>query len=227
MVPIAANLSNIVDSSITPTFEMEKLQDRSPLLSGNYSLSLGGYGVSTCGSNTTQNSTSCFELPYNLDPTTLQGYIKQSWGCDTANVVNADSMFNPRLQVTFLISLRGCAGLPPNLPLIVADGSKIEGGSITGSPELTMTELQNGSNNVLIEPLSPEFLFVPDSKPQVLVTVNDIVASCQTNCSFGFTPILPSITKAVLTTTNSLNVTLAYNGTTSAYQLKDFSITLG
>ena len=166
------------------------------------------------------------KIYFGTDPQYVKQYMKQSWKCDFVDVTNFDNSFYPGEKLTFLVSLSGCYGQPPNVPLIVADSSALEGGS-NGTPEFTVVELQAGSTNLMIEPINSEFLFTLSDKPQVLVNANGIQAVCQTNCSFSFTPILPTITSNTLTPSNSLNVTLAYNGTNSnAFNIRDFSISL-
>ena len=129
--------------------------------------------------------------------------------------------------MTFIVSLQGCYGLPANLPLIVGDNAGLEGGRLGTTPEFNITRLQSGSTNLLIEPINSEYLFTSSDKPQVLVNVNGIVATCQTNCSFYFTPVIPTLTNAALTPTNTLNLTLSYNGTnSSAFNLKDYSVSV-
>lgn len=110
---------------------------------------------------------------------------------------------------------------------MVGGNSGLEGGALGTTPAFNITELQAGSKNLLIEPISSEYLFVMSDRPQTLVTVNGVGAVCQSNCSFNFTPSVPTLTNAVLTSTNTLNLTLNYTGSSSSsFQLKDFTVSV-
>jgi hypothetical protein len=144
-------------------------------------------------------------------PSTLEGYMQYSWGCSFASVQTTDDPFSPADQVTFIVQLRGCIGYPNNsLPLIDGDNRYLEGGSIGTTPDIFVTRLQAGSTNLLVEPINAEYLSTFSNQSQVLVSVNGARAVCKTNCSFSFTPSVPTLTSVTLTSTPALNLTLNY-----------------
>ena len=73
-------------------------------------------------------------------------------------------------------------GLKGDLPTIVAYSDGLEGGS--SPPEVVVTTVREGSNNMYVNPINSEFLRMSSPKPSVLVEVNGVLAQCRGDCSY-------------------------------------------
>ena len=60
-------------------------------------------------------------------------------------------------------------GIKGDLPLLVPDNTNLVGGKAGSKPQITITEIRKGSNNLLYEPIPNDMIFQPADTPQVLV----------------------------------------------------------
>lgn len=133
-----------------------------------------------------------------MSPDNLQRYMQNSWLCSLVTVDTFDIPNIPEDGYTYYISLRGCAGLPPAMPLLVADNTDLAGGRDGTTPEIEITRVQAGSTDLMVEPLNSEYLFMAADKPQVIATVKGIQSVCGSDCSFEFSNNIPTLTGANL-----------------------------
>lgn len=200
----ASTLSNTVTGSPTPTLTEEKYQAHSPPLEGSFTLSLDNVLVTFY--NSTSNATQT-DLPYNTNNWDLASWIAQSWNCTYVEVDLVPGKYYVD-GVTYIISWIGCPG-PKSL--IVSNANKMTGGVVGTFPTVSVWRTRAASTNLLVEPVSAEYLFGAASTSQVIVTVNGVQSECQGDCSYvvdpAITPVLASATYNSVTGVMSLNVT--------------------
>lgn len=199
----ASSLTNSVPGAPTPTITELKYQLHSPPLSGSFTLSLDNTLVTFYNSTSKANQV---DLPYNTNNWDLASWISQSWGCTYVEVdLIGQSYFD---GVTYIISFIGCNG-PKSL--IVSDATKLVGGVIGSNPTVSVWRTRAASTNLLVEPVSAEYLFGAASTSQVIVTVNGVQSVCQGDCSYAvdpaITPVLATAAFNSVTGVLSLNVT--------------------
>jgi len=84
----------------------------------------------------------------------------------------------------------------------------------SGTVEIEQQALRSFSSNILYEPLNSDFMFTAKDKPNVLVTVNNIMSGCVDNCDFEFidTPRISAATLAGNTVSLTIQDGAAYYG---------------
>lgn len=199
----ASTLTTDVGSP-TPTITEVKSQAHSPPLSGTFTLSLDNVLVTFYNSTSKTNQV---DIPYNTNAWDLAAWIQQSWNCPYAEV---DIPVNQGFAdgVTYIISWIGCPG---SKSLVVSDASKLTGGNTGSTVVMPVWRTRAASTNLLVEPISGEYLFGAASTSQVVVTVNDIQSECQGDCSYAInatvTPIIASSVYNSVTGVLTLNIT--------------------
>jgi hypothetical protein len=198
---ITTNLANTVNSTIVPTVVQTTTQNHSPPISGSYSISLDGYALSYYDSNNAIVS----DIPYNTPDWQLQAWMAPAWNCSSIEVTAQNTSYVD--GVSFIVAFVGCNG---NMPAIVSLNQNLQGGRVGTQPTVTVNTLRAGSTNLLMEPVTVEYLFTNAAVPQVQVTVNNVLAKCQTDCSYQInaqvTPILNSATLDPSTSQLTLSV---------------------
>lgn len=74
----------------------------------------------------------------------------------------------------------------------------LTGGRNGTKPTIQFFETREYSQNIVFNPVDENFLFTADSKLNVLVEVNDLMAQCLTNCRYYFDYDVPEIVSQVL-----------------------------
>lgn len=85
--------------------------------------------------------------------------------------------------VSWYVSFIGMQG---DLPEMVTDSSLLTGGAPGTHPIAKVVTLRNGSYNLLVEPITTEFMGTASSSPAVIVKVNNAISQCHYDCSFNF-----------------------------------------
>jgi hypothetical protein len=144
--------------AITPTITEVHSQAHSPQLSGTFTLSLDNILVSFY--NSTSHATQV-DLPFNTAPGDLGTWIAQSWNCSYVEVdLNVAARYPDGF--TYIISWVGCSG---SKSLIFADGTNLVGGTVGTNPTIQVWRTRAASTNLLVEPISAEYLFGAASAP--------------------------------------------------------------
>ncbi len=74
---------------------------------------------------------------------------------------------------------------------MVLNAANLEGGQAGTSPTATFHETRKYSSNLLYNPVDENFMFTPSAGPNVLVTVNDLMGVCESDCSYTFETTVP------------------------------------
>lgn len=214
-------VNNLVSSnpSVTPTISEAKIQSHSAPVSGSFGLVLGNQALAYFDSAGAIQT----NIPYNTSASTLKGWMAAAWGCPDIEVINGQGSTNPDGNI-YIVSFVGCNG---PLAVITSSNTFLQGGSSGTVPAVTVTQLQAGSNNLLVEPVTVEYLQTAAPLPQVLVTVAGSLSKCVGDCSYQVlptaTPILNSATLNPVNSQITLNVSDPSN---IGFQLVDINVTL-
>jgi hypothetical protein len=152
-------------TNYTGTVVKASVQDHSPLISGNFTLTIGGV----------QNS-----IAFNAGAGTVQGLIRKIVGYENV-LVDQISADGPGYYNTWIVSYVGVNGSVPS-PTVGAAG--LTGGA--GSPNVTLTVRRPYSTAIIFDPVDYRFLNTFTSQPNVLVSTNGIPAICTGNCGYEF-----------------------------------------
>lgn len=126
-----SNASNTVNTSTIPSVKYAKLQDHSPPVAGNFSLTLNGVTLAyTSGSGYDTG------IPYNIDAATLASYINTAFGYKGVEVdIIGPGSTNGN---TYIISF---VGVNTNIPQIVIDNTNLTGGT-NNNPSVVVTTIR-------------------------------------------------------------------------------------
>jgi hypothetical protein len=105
--------------------------------------------------------------------------MAQSWNCPNIDVTAKNTNYVD--GVTFLVSFDSCNG---NKPTIVSSNTNLQGGRDGTQPAVLVNEVRAGSTNLLVEPVTVEYLFTNAGIPQVQVTVGNVLGKCLGDCSY-------------------------------------------
>lgn len=135
----------------------------SPLITGNFTLTIGGV----------QNS-----IAYNAGASTVQTLIRKIVGYENV-LVDQVSQNGAGYDNTWIISYVGVNGTVPN-PSVSYSG--LTGGAT--SPTATITVRRPYSTAITFNPIDYRFLNTYSNKPNVLVSTNGVPAICTADCSY-------------------------------------------
>ena len=71
-----------------------------------------------------------------------------------------------------------------DVPDLEIEGGLLTGGKAGTKPQMSFFETRKYSPNLLFYPISEQFMFLPASVPQVVVTTNGIQSACTGNCDY-------------------------------------------
>lgn len=140
-------------------------QAHSPLITGNFTLTIGGI----------QNS-----IAYNAAASTVQGLIRKISGYQNV-LVDQVSLNGAGYDNTWIISYVGVSGTVPG-PSV--SGSGLSGGAT--SPTIALTVRRQYSTAITFDAIDYRFLNTFNSKPNVIVSTNGVPAICTADCSYEF-----------------------------------------
>lgn len=149
----------------TGTVTKSSVQDHSPLISGTWSLTIGGVTFDN--------------LTFDASAWTVQSKINTIVGYERVTV-SQTSRNGPGYDNTWIISYIGVDGA---VPTPTASGI-LSGGSTT--PTIALTVRRVYSTAITFSPIDYRFLNTYSNKPNVLVTTNGIPAICMGNCGYTF-----------------------------------------
>ena len=162
----------------TGTFTEERTQTHSPLISGTFSLTIGGMQVSSKSGST--------DLSYAISFSDLQSAIRSSAAAN--NVVGFD-----RVEVS-AASVDGCEygcewiiqykEYKGSIPSVTVNGASLVGGAST--PGIFYTTIKTHSTAIIHSPIDFRFLNTQSNMINVLVEVNGVPAICTGNCGYTF-----------------------------------------
>lgn len=149
----------------TGTVTKTPVQDHSPLISGNFTLTIGGV----------QNS-----IAYNAAASTVQTLISNINGYENV-VVDQVSVNGAGYDNTWIINYIGVNGAVPS-PSVSSSG--LTGGAT--SPTISLIVRRPYSPAITFDPIDYRFLNTFSSHPNVLLSTNGIPAICLNDCSYQF-----------------------------------------
>lgn len=121
------------------------------------------------------NNTKTTNIPFNVSAVQLRSILASSWDCPSINVEQAANT-HPEFGSLFIVEWYGCPGSKPTIG--TNSLSTLSGGTIQTS------EVRDGSNNILFDPVTSENMRVAETLPQLTLRVNGVLAVCATNCSY-------------------------------------------
>ena len=160
---------------------------------------MGGVPLAYLGANNTVSTS----IPYNVTASQLQSWISTSYGYPGVTV---DAYGGPPENgQEFFINFKGVKG---DVPPFVGDSTNLSGGKIGTAPTITTTTLREGSSNLLMDPITTEFLATDATSPQVIVKVNGATSQCLGDCSYTINPALTPVLTAASLSGNILTMTV-------------------
>jgi len=178
----------------TGGYTEEQIQTHSPLITGNWSLSIGGAAVSVSGST---------DIPYDISAYDLQSAIRASVVELDKVEVSMSTHYAAGYSATWMIKYRGFNSA---ISSITVTSVSLSGGS--GSPQIAGSTRRDYSTNLEYDPVDYRFLNSYSSTINVLVTTNGVPSVCTGNCSYsfhGYTEV----------------TSLSYSGSTLSFGLSD------
>ncbi len=115
-------------------------------------------------------------------------------------------------------------GYNKDLPDLVVDNSKLEGGVVGTIPQMVASTRRNFNTNLFVDPVDYRWMKTYSNKPSVRVTVNDIPSACNGDCTYTFINTVPVLQSATLNGF-TLSVTLTDPAALNA-PLSDISVKL-
>ena len=115
--------------------------------------------------------------------------------------------------------------LTDDVPDLVLSGASLVGGQDGTFPQISFKETLKYSPNIVFRPVDERFMFLADSGPQVQVTVNNVLGTCQGNCAYNFITSAPEVTSQSL---SGAQLSIAINDVnTDNYALTNLKVKLG
>ena len=152
--------------NFTGTMARSAVTAHSPLISGTYSLTIGGVTFDN--------------LSYAITDNALQAKINTIVGYEQVSVDKLTTLGNG-YDSTWIISYVGVNNAVPN-PTV--NGALLSGGSTT--PTIQITVRRAYSSAIIFSPIDYRFLNTFDSQPNVLLSVNSVPAICKGDCKYAF-----------------------------------------
>jgi hypothetical protein len=146
------------------------LQTHSPIISGTFTLSIGGVLIDPNGNGT---------IYYNAYAGDLQAYIQNINGLEHVEV-SKGYQISCDYSCSWYIKYKGYNSIAP---VVVANPLGLSGG--TSIPSITVNTRRNFSTNVLFHPVDYRFLNVPAKSPNVIVSTNGVPSICTGSCSYA------------------------------------------
>lgn len=184
----------------TPSFQENRLQDFSPLISGTFTMEIGGTSISVYNSATKTYSVT--DIPFNVKALDLQNGIRQFVGFEKTEVT---TLGDCAWGCTWLINF---AGYNDPVPQIFVSASGLRGGSSSSSPQIVSQKVLEYSSAIVFSPVDSSFLRQPADSPSIHVTVNSLLSVCLNDCSYTFLENVPEVTSQSLSG-NVLNLVIS------------------
>jgi len=179
-------LNNIINSTSTASFQQKRIQNHGSIISGSFTLQIGGYNVPIYDRLTQSYSNE--NIPYDVSADTLQSALRQIPGFGSVEVSRTGE---PSYGAKWIISF---VDFNEAIEEIIVSASGLSGGQEGTSPEIGIYQDRGYSSNILFNPINEKFLFSPSAGPQVIVKVNGLQSVCRNNCSYTFLSVIPKVT---------------------------------
>lgn len=154
------------------SFSEARTQTHSPLISGTFTLTIGGADILISGSA---------NIPFNVAASSLQTAIRAAAAeLQKVEVTSTDSS-DCGYSCTWIIKYKG---VPSSISLPTVSGASLSGGSTT--PTVAASNRRPFSTNIEFDPIDYRFLHTSASAINVLVATNGIPAICTGNCAYTF-----------------------------------------
>jgi hypothetical protein len=196
----------------TGTFSQTQTTAHSPLLSGTFTLSVGGQPISISGVT---------DISYDIDAWSLQTAIRGSGivGFEQIEVVKG-WLYGCGYSCTWLIKYRG-------FNQAVTGGITVNGASLSGgstSPNIEGTTKRAYSTNLEFDPVDYRFLSTAASALSVRVTTNGVPSVCTGSCAYSFN----TYTEITALSSAGTTLSLALSDPTSiGFVTADISVSVG
>lgn len=162
------NAKNYTGTFIQPT---NSLSNHSPLISGSFTLTIGGVLVDPYGNGT---------LNYDTSPSEIQKFIRSRIVGFQDVEVSWSYSYGCEYSCSRWIKYKNYN----NQTSVVVGTSGLTGG--LGLPSIAVNTKRNYSSNVLFNPIDYRFLSIPSNTPNVIVKTNGIPSICTGDCSYSF-----------------------------------------
>jgi hypothetical protein len=195
-------------------FTSTTVQEHSPLISGTFTMDLGGNTIKIWNGT----SFSITNIPFNVATSTLKSAFQQL--NPAFKLMEIERAGDPNTGARWIIYYIGYNKDLPELSVV----GMLAGGKAGKTPNISATTRRNYTSNLFVDPMDYRWMRTPSVKPGVIVSVNGIQSACNGDCSYTFLENLPIVTGVNLTgSTVNLNVSdlsLAINN------LKELTVTV-
>jgi hypothetical protein len=188
-------------TNYTGTFTKTLGLTHSPLISGTFTLSIGGVSFPN--------------ISYNAGAGTIQASINTINGYEQV-LVDQVSQYGAGISNTWIIRYLGVNNAIPN---VTVNGAGLSGGMT--SPTINVIVRRPYSSSITFDPVDYRFLNTYSAQPNVQVSTNGIPAICSGNCGYAFKDVFnisslslngSTISLALITSPSNLTINLTSIG---------------
>ena len=186
-----------------------------PIISGTFGLQMDGVDITINDASGVSTSM----LPFDISGWTLGKAIESI--LNSPSPISVTRRGDPSYGCRWIIDY---SPLNLDIPDIVLNPSGLSGGLAGTSPTGVAEEDQKYSTNLVFNPVSYQFLYMPAASLSVQVKTNGIMAECTGDCSYAFETNTPEVTANTLTG-SSVAVTMS-DPQTWNYPTSDLEVTV-
>jgi hypothetical protein len=197
--PATAKNRTFIITYSTPggVFTSTTVQEHSPLMSGTFTMDLGGNPIKIWNGTSFSNT----NIPFNVSTSALKSAFQQL--NPAFKLMEIERAGDPNTGARWIIYYIGYNRDLPELNIV----GMLGGGKAGKIPNITAATRRNYTSNLFVDPMDYRWMRTPSVKPGVIVSVNGIQSACNGDCSYTFLENLPIITGVNLTgSTVNLNV---------------------